>query len=174
MTSKGAASKPLHPATVHFPIAFIFLAVLLDVFSAVPLPKALETCLPSPHDSPQATYFLLSLGLLTSIPAVLSGVAQAKKTIAKQGLHEVDGTTIKLKFKALIGHALINDVVILGLTFVWWKRRSLPAGVLELWMLVTEVVLAAMQLFAAGIGGKLVYQFGFGLAMGGQKSVKSV
>jgi hypothetical protein len=140
--------------------------------------------LPVANDVHRASYFLLSAGLLTSIPAVTTGIGEAKKAIDKQGLYEKDGKTIKQKFKGVIAHAIANDVVILVLTYIWYTRRSQAkntiagklgmgsAGTAEaayapaFWMVVVEGVVAALLLFAANIGGSLTYNYGFGMAIG--------
>jgi uncharacterized membrane protein len=183
---KNPLKKPIHPAVIHAPIAFIGLAVGLDAlnaFSSV-LPNAISSSLPVTTDATRASYFLLSLGLLFSIPAVTTGVGEAKKAIDKQGLYEKDGKTIKQKFKGVIAHAIANDIVILVLAYVWWQRRSLAkqtlAGKVGLgslstpeaayvpatWMVVVELLMGALQLFAANIGGSLTYNYGFGMAIG--------
>ncbi|KAI7292103.1 hypothetical protein KC315_g19556, partial [Hortaea werneckii] len=110
---KNPLKKPIHPAAVHFPIAFIGLAAALDIlhFLSPQLPAAISGSLPIANDMTRASYFLLSLGLLASIPAITTGIGEAKKAIDKQGLYEKDGKTIKQKFKGVIAHAISNDIV---------------------------------------------------------------
>lgn len=90
---------------------------------------------------------------------------------------------MKAKAKVLVAHALINDVVIAVSAWVWWKRRN--ASALEYvkeglnpaayepqtWMVGASVVLGLMLVFAANLGGTLVYDYGMGLSMG-KKVVK--
>ncbi|KAK3113637.1 hypothetical protein LTR53_008877 [Teratosphaeriaceae sp. CCFEE 6253] len=186
---KNPLKKPIHPAVVHMPIAFISLAVGLDLANAfaASLPAFLASSLPIGNDATRASYFLLSLGLLFSIPAVTTGVGEAKKAIDKQGLYEKDGKTIKQKFKGVIAHAIANDIVIAVMTYIWYCRRSaskqtllgkvgLDAGSASsaqaayapvTWMLIVEALMGGLQLFAANIGGSLTYNYGFGMAIGG-------
>ncbi|TKA58754.1 hypothetical protein B0A55_12636 [Friedmanniomyces simplex] len=184
---KNPLKKPIHPAVVHMPIAFIGLAVGLDLanFLSASLPKALSASLPLANDATRASYFLLSLGLLFSIPAVTTGIGEAKKAIDKQGLYEKDGKTIKQKFKGVIAHAIANDIVIVVMTYIWYCRRSAAkqsllgkvglgsVGSAEaayapvMWMVVVEALMAALQLFSANIVGSLTYNYGFGMAIGG-------
>ena len=183
---RNPLKKPIHPAVVHAPIAFIGLAVALDIAHALTpsLPASITGQFPVATDMTRASYFLLSLGLLFSIPAVTTGVGEAKKAIDKQGLYEADGKTIKQKFKGVIAHAIANDIVIAVMTYVWWQRRSAAKATLAgklgvsalatpeaayapaFWMVVVEGLMGAMQLFAANIGGSLTYNYGFGMAIG--------
>lgn len=183
---RNPLKKPIHPAMVHMPIAFIGLAVALDIAHALTprLPVSITGSFPVATDMTRASYFLLSLGLLFSIPAVTTGIGEAKKAIDKQGLYEVDGKTIKQKFKGVIAHAIANDIVIAVMTYVWWQRRSAAKATLAgkigvsalstpeaayapaFWMVVVEGLMGAMQLFAANIGGSLTYNYGFGMAIG--------
>ncbi|KAK1816111.1 hypothetical protein LTR12_009451 [Friedmanniomyces endolithicus] len=184
---KNPLKKPIHPAVVHMPIAFISLAVGLDLanFFSSSLPNAISSALPIANDATRASYFLLSLGLLFSIPAVTTGVGEAKKAIDKQGLYEKDGKTIKQKFKGVIAHAIANDIVILVMAYIWYCRRSAAKQTLlgkvglgsvstaeaayapAMWMVVVEAMMGALQLFSANIGGSLTYNYGFGMAIGG-------
>ncbi|KAK4542909.1 hypothetical protein LTR36_006098 [Oleoguttula mirabilis] len=183
---KTPLKKPVHPAAVHFPIAFIGLAVGLDVLHALTprLPALITNSLPVANDLTRASYFLLSLGLLASIPAITTGIGEAKKAIDKQGLYERDGKTIKQKFKAVIAHAIANDIVIGLMTYIWYCRRSAAKNSLAgklgvgsvgtaeaayapvMWMVVVEALMGGLQLFAANIGGSLTYNYGFGMAIG--------
>ncbi|KAK0883366.1 hypothetical protein LTR87_002874 [Friedmanniomyces endolithicus] len=184
---KNPLKKPIHPAVVHMPIAFISLAVGLDLanFFSASLPNVISASLPIANDATRASYFLLSLGLLFSIPAVTTGVGEAKKAIDKQGLYEKDGKTIKQKFKGVIAHAIANDIVILVMAYIWYCRRSAAKQTLlgkvglgsvstaeaayapAMWMVVVEAMMGALQLFSANIGGSLTYNYGFGMAIGG-------
>ncbi|KAK0258088.1 hypothetical protein LTS09_007281 [Friedmanniomyces endolithicus] len=183
---KTPLKKPIHPAVVHMPIAFISLAVGLDLanFFSASLPNAISASLPIATDATRASYFLLSLGLLFSIPAVTTGIGEAKKAIDKQGLYEKDGKTIKQKFKGVIAHAIANDIVILVMAYIWYCRRSAAKQTLlgkvglgsvstaqaayapAMWMVVVEALMGALQLFSANIGGSLTYNYGFGMAIG--------
>ncbi|KAK0255440.1 hypothetical protein B0A54_10332 [Friedmanniomyces endolithicus] len=184
---KNPLKKPIHPAVVHMPIAFISLAVGLDLanFFSASLPNVISASLPIANDATRASYFVLSLGLLFSIPAVTTGVGEAKKAIDKQGLYEKDGKTIKQKFKGVIAHAIANDIVILVMAYIWYCRRSAAKQTLlgkvglgsvstaeaayapAMWMVVFEAMMGALQLFSANIGGSLTYNYGFGMAIGG-------
>ncbi|KAK5701209.1 hypothetical protein LTR17_022785 [Elasticomyces elasticus] len=184
---KNPLKKPIHPAVVHMPIAFIGLACALDVLNtfSTSLPGFISNNLLVANDATRASYYMLSLGLLFSIPAVTTGVGEAKKAIDKQGLYEKDGKTIKQKFKGVIAHAIANDIVIVVMAYIWYCRRSAAKQSLlgkvglssvatpeasyapAFWMVVLEALMGGLQLFSANIGGSLTYNYGFGMNIGG-------
>jgi hypothetical protein len=131
------------------------------------------------------------LGLVTSIPAVMSGGQQAVQMFAKQGMYEADGKTLKQKSKAVIAHAVTNDLVLAATTYVWWTRRQqanatlagkLGVGSLataeaayapQMWQVVAEVIAMGVLFFAASIGGALTYNYGVGFAPAGKSGKKA-
>ncbi|KAF2168567.1 hypothetical protein M409DRAFT_21317 [Zasmidium cellare ATCC 36951] len=172
--------KPVHPATVHFPISFLFLGFALDILNHVrtSLPSTLSNNLLSAAEMSKASYYLLSIGLISSIPAVVTGGREAVVMIAKQGMWDSDGktTTMKPKVKATIAHALMNDVVIAVSTYVWYSRRAAANNSLAgkvgaasaytpaTWMVIAEVVVTVLMMMAANVGGVLTYNFGVGFS----------
>lgn len=100
------------------------------------------------------------------------------KMIKSQGVYEQDGKTIKPKVKSVVVHALLNDIIVAGSAYSWWCRRQAssvgmlkeglnpvayePAG----WMVALSVVFGGLILFAANIGGTLVYNYGMGVGIG--------
>lgn len=126
-----------------------------------------------------------------AIPALVTGIREAAVAINKQGLYESDATgtsvTMREKFKAMIAHAVFNDVVVGVTTYVWYQRRQnakntlagkLGVGTLstgyaayspDTWMVVTEGFLFVGLMMAANIGGVLAYNFGMGQSIGAAK-----
>lgn len=150
------------------------------------MPNAITSSLPPSTDLTRASYYLLSLGLITAIPAVVTGGGEAVKMFSKQGMYEADGKTLKTKSKATIAHAVTNDLVLAASTYVWWTRRQQAndtlAGKLgvgsvstpeaayapQSWQVVVEVLALGLLFFAASIGGALVYNYGVGFAPAGK------
>ncbi|KAF1988827.1 hypothetical protein K402DRAFT_461748 [Aulographum hederae CBS 113979] len=177
-----SSEHPVHPATVHFPLAFLTLSYGLDIYHAIApnLPSSLTNLLPSATELTRGSYYLLSLGLLSSIPAVMSGGQQAFMMISKQGLYDTSTSgkkVIKPKVQTTIAHALANDVVLAISAYSWWVRRQnaaasmagkvgIPTGAAayapETWMVGVSAVLAVGLVFAANLGGTLVYNYGVG------------
>ncbi|EDU41165.1 hypothetical protein L13192_00753 [Pyrenophora tritici-repentis] len=164
-------SKPLHPATVHFPITAALATAALDVvyFLSQYGPtativastfKSLDIAL-SPSLFPVLSYYTTILTLLFSIPAVLTGIPQMLPLIQR------DGFKTK-KAQIAVAHAAINYLTIGGAAYNWWTRREntgfLPS---EMNILVSSVLAMPATVFAAGLGGSLVYVYGMGMGGGG-------
>lgn len=106
----------------------------------------------------------------------------------KQGMYEADGKTLKTKSKAVIAHAITNDLVLAVTTYLWWTRRSQATDTLagklgvgsvataeaayapQLWQVLAEVVAMGVLFFAASIGGALTYNYGVGFSAAGKGS----
>lgn len=176
---------------MHFPISFLALSYGLDAaYAARPnLPAQITSLLPSNSDLTRASYYLLSLGLLTMLPAIVSGGQQAIALFARQGIYEADGKTVKVKSKAVIAHAVVNDVVLALGTWVWWQKRSAAAESIansvageKIGSVLTDAAAYAPEnsqvlvglltlgllFFGANIGGSLTYLYGVGFAPGGK------
>lgn len=174
------SSRPIHPATVHFPIAFLFAAYALDILHTYrhSLPASAQNALLGPNDITRSSYYLLSLGLVTAIPAVVTGGRELITMIQKQGMYEADGATVKLKVKATIAHAVANDIVLAVSTYIWYSRRSqvnnTVAGTISgtataayapsSLFVLAEAVTLGLLLMGANIGGTLTYNYGVGFS----------
>lgn len=182
--------KPIHPATVHFPISFLFLSFTLDILHSTraSLPTSLQNSLLGPHDLTSAAHSLLSLGLLTAIPAVVTGGRELITMIQKQGMYESDGVTVKTKVKATIAHAVAMDVLLAVSSWIWYSRRQVSEG-MEMKestddsavyahstsFVVAEFLTLGLLLLGANIGGTLTYNYGVGfssLSKAGKKDGK--
>lgn len=187
--------KPIHPATVHFPISFLFLSFTLDILHSTraSLPTSLQNSLLGPHDLTSAAHSLLSLGLLTAIPAVVTGGRELVTMIQKQGMYESDGVTVKTKVKATIAHAVAMDVLLAVSSWIWYSRRRgdvVSEGGMDLEksttddsavyahstsFVVAEFLTLGLLLLGANIGGTLTYNYGVGfssLSKAGKKDGK--
>lgn len=194
--TRKTMGKPIHPATVHFPISFLFLSFTLDILHSTraSLPTSLQNSLLGPHDLTSAAHSLLSLGLLTAIPAVVTGGRELITMIQKQGMYESDGVTVKTKVKATIAHAVAMDVLLAVSSWIWYSRRrgdvvlSEGGGGLDLKestdaavyahstsFVVAEFLTLGLLLLGANIGGTLTYNYGVGfssLSKAGKKDGK--
>ncbi|KAI4617226.1 uncharacterized protein J4E87_008466 [Alternaria ethzedia] len=170
-------SHPTHPATVHFPITTTFLTGALDAvyFLSKYAPtagavastfKTLDIAI-NPSIFPLLSYYTTLLTLLFSAPAVATGMYEFIPLVKRDGL--------KSK-KAQVGalHAVINDVTVLGAAFNWWTRRSNPGMVpSDTNILVSSVIALPATMFAAYLGGSLVYVYGMGFRGGQAKAKKA-
>ena len=136
--------ESFHPLVVHFPIALLLTALLLDA-SALALKR--------PHLH-RVALWNLCLGTLGAGTAVLTGlqaedVAKHSFEIWKvMGLHERLGITT-----LILG--LMNCGLRLG------KRDRLTSR-LRAMSLALMVAMASTLIFGAYLGGRLVYEFGVG------------
>jgi len=178
---------PVHPATVHFPIAFNTLAWGLDILYALTTtwvkPNFLTTRFGSPStllDITRISYFLLCAGLITTVPAIMSGNIQLVGMIKKNGgPWEKDAagkqkSTMVPRIKAAITHAIVNDLVFVANIYSWYLRKD-KEGAVNLGKIPTETnmiisaVLLPFLMLAAKMGGALVYNHGVGLNLGRKK-----
>ncbi|KAH7093318.1 hypothetical protein FB567DRAFT_172403 [Paraphoma chrysanthemicola] len=159
-------SHPAHPATVHFPITTTFLTGALDAvyFASTYAPTATAVASAfktfdiqiQPSLFPTLSYYTTILTLLFSAPAVATGVQQLMPTIQRDGF-----SSKKAKVGAL--HAVLNDITVVGALYNWWSRRSNPGLVPSNENILISTVLAVPTvLFAAYLGGSLVYIHGMG------------
>lgn len=74
----GGLCHPLHPAIVHFPLAFFMLAFSIDSLGLV-YPKTVQNYLPPPLSVVslfESGRWMHILGIATSLPAVVTGAAE--------------------------------------------------------------------------------------------------
>lgn len=130
------------------------------------IPATALSYLPEPTELTIISYYALSAGLLSGVAAVLTGVVSASRMMTKQGsILEADKKTVKPKFKTLFAHAALNDIALLAGVGYWWVRRQAggPVYVPEIRLLGLGGAVVAVQLFAARLGGTLVYGYGAGI-----------
>jgi len=171
------SSHPSHPATVHWPLALLTTAYGLDVlYPILPiLPTTLLSYLPAGPEVARCSYYALSAGLLASLPAVVTGIANAAQSFKAQGMYEADGKTLKKKTKVIIAHAVSNDLVIAVSAYIWWSKRQATTLTYapETWMVLLSALLGVGILFAANLGGSLIYNYGMGVSIGKGKGKSS-
>jgi len=169
----GSNSHPVHPATVHFPLAFFTAANFLNiVYAATLYVPALV-----PFNNDQANigaitilgYFINVAGIITSIPSLLTGFAELYAMIKKRGLYTTDKQsgrkTIEPVVKTALTHAGLNDVVVGGAIYHWLMERDRPHEDYRPYrhQLVLSAGALVMTLYAAYLGGSLIYTHGVGV-----------
>ncbi|KAF1831963.1 hypothetical protein BDW02DRAFT_571537 [Decorospora gaudefroyi] len=170
-------SHPTHPATVHFPITTTLLTAGLDavyflstwgptstiVASAF---KTLDIAI-NPSLFPLLSYYTTLLTLLFSAPAVATGAYELMPLIKRDGLNSK-------KAKVGVLHAMVNDVTVVGAAWNWWTRRDAPGFMpSNLNVVVSSLVALPATLFAAYLGGSLVYNYGMGFRGSQAKAKKA-
>lgn len=131
-------------------------------------------------DITRLSYFLLCAGLITTVPAIMSGNIQLVGMIKKNGgPWEKDATgkqknTMVPRIKATITHAIVNDLVFVVNLYSWYLRKDKEGAVnlgkvpSETNMIISAVLLPFLMI-AAKIGGSLTYNHGVGLNLGRKK-----
>jgi uncharacterized membrane protein len=107
-------------------------------------------------------------GILTALPALVSGAFEAYAMISAKGF-DLSNPVIK----TTLIHAGLNDLAILGAIYNWLSKRTHEDFVPEEGnVLISSLMLSAVA-YAAFLGGGLVYTHGVGVQrMGKGKMMK--
>ena len=143
--------ESVHPLVVHFPIALLLTAVLLDV-------AALFLKRPAIH---RIALWNLSLGTIGAAVAVLTGLEA--EDIAK---HSFEIWQVIELHKRLGITTLILGIMVSA--FRWSKRDQLSRRA-RLVTLAAMIGMASTVSTGAYLGGRLVYEFGVGGRFGADK-----
>ena len=133
-----------HPLVVHFPIALLVTAVLLEL-------TALVCTRPTLH---RVALWNLTLGTLAAGAAVYSGLRAEEIARHSFEIEQVMELHERLGIATLIGGGLIT-------AFRWLKRDQLSRRV-RLGVVVLLLVMLSTLTYGAHLGGRLVYEFGVG------------
>lgn len=125
-------------------------------------------------------YFLLCAGLVSTVPAIMSGNIQLVGMIKKNGgpwEKDEEGkqkSTMVPRIKVAITHALVNDFVFLVNLYSWYTRRSTAdrvniGNVPSTLNMGISAALLPLLMASAKAGGTLVYNHGVGLKLGRKK-----
>ena len=131
----------IHPAVVHFPIAFLLGGVVLDLFG-----RHSEAAVAA------ATYLFLA-GLATAAVAAATGVVS---------YYTVPGNHTEQAHRRIYWHigAMVTAVVMFAVVcFVHWQHPSVVSPAIR----GLGLAAAAILIFGGYVGGKLVYQGGLGI-----------
>jgi len=129
----------LHPALVHFPIGVITLVLILELVTVVLGRRELEP----------AGLWVLAFGVLSLIPAAVSGLLRADSMTVSAGIYYPVELHRNLAFLVLF-----LCLVALAIRF---KARNNFAGALRWIYLAIMAVAAGLIGFVGHLGGKMVY-----------------
>ena len=144
--------ESVHPLVVHFPIALLLTALLLDVV-------ALGLKRPGLH---RVALWNLSLGTIGAAVAVRTGLWAAEIAKHTFEIHQVMELHRKLGIATLV-------LGILVVTWRLWKRDRLGVRARAV-TLVLMLAIAGTLGYGAHLGGRLVYEFGVGGSFGSSDS----
>lgn len=147
----------LHVVVVHFPIALIALAPLLDLGCLVFRDRVWL-------DRAASTMYLM--GTLTAGAAYLLGERAAEAVVSMTPAAE--SVLADHEAQAVITLAVLTVVTLLRLTVTWLARndRRIKVGIFRLLALPAAVAALAMLALTADLGGTLVYSHGVGVEVG--------
>ncbi|KAL2357781.1 hypothetical protein BJ546DRAFT_1057425 [Cryomyces antarcticus] len=143
-----APPHPIHPATVHFPIAFLSLSYMLDNFHAAytrtPLSSFMTVSSATMSEMSRIAHYSNVLGIITAMPAAATGVAEMlamwkTNSLKEKIVRESDGKVVYDGYNPKSG---LNETL---------SALTLPA-----------------LLFSAFLGGKMVYEYGVGVQRQGE------
>lgn len=167
------SSHPVHPATVHLPLTFLVAACGLDIaqhtflsFPALAKPllaiigsastAQVSPVIPLVHSMSQLSYLATLAFIITSMPALSTGIFELLALIQARGLED------RVTKVALI-HAGLNDVALVGMIYNWLSRRNREAVLSKGSNVLVSASLLLGGLYAAYLGGSLVYSHGVGV-----------
>lgn len=174
------SSHPLHPATVHFPIAFLTVSYALDVaYGLSTFPQtanyARQVYDLAPHlgDIARFSFGTTTLGFATAIPAVVTGVVELYGMVKRQDVinklqksKDIADTSRRLhpKIKIGIAHAWLNYVGLAMAGYNWWTRRSTVMNAPSDTNIIVSGFGLVLLFGAAYLGAQLVFGYGAGVA----------
>jgi len=180
----GMNSHPIHPSTVHLPIAFLLASSVLDFanYAATSSSVVVSTFSAiaglfsnSPRLNDYGVIYHLSLfgyvstiaGIVTSLPALSSGLVEGYALLSAN-----DYDLSKPKVKTTIIHAALNDLAIAAAVYqVVSKSKSvgyMPSG----GNIAISGLLLGGVAYSAYLGGGLVYEHGVGVQRQGHGKVE--
>jgi len=179
---------PAHPAFVHFPLAFLFAAQLSDIAYGVFTHPATTKLAANVYDaSPYLTdisrlaHLFNIIGLVSAIPAVLTGGVELFKLLQRQDMpakiknasagatKESAEQTLSVakrshpKVKAAFLHAASADLVVAGAAYNWYTKRNAAAVAPSDFNVLVSAATALLLCLVGVLGGKLVYDHGVGV-----------
>jgi uncharacterized membrane protein len=171
---------------VHFPIAFLSSSQILDTTyfltthaRTAPLVASIYNIKPYLSDITRTSHLFLALGLLTAVPAIITGGYEITQLLSRQAVADkiaaADGAQGKKKViqqthpkvKMAFLHAIVMDIVVAGAAFNWWSRRSAPAGVPSDLNVLIAAVTGFFFMGAGSLGAQLVFNHGVGVHAAG-------
>ncbi|KAF2765465.1 hypothetical protein EJ03DRAFT_279975, partial [Teratosphaeria nubilosa] len=174
-------SHPVHPAIVHYPVAFLSTAYSLDALYGLTaasqtssLHKPLARLTPFLPQVAQFAFASHVIGIISGVPAMTSGTAEFWELYKKGGINRVDKEAVtnpgksgkevvdrSITYGAL--HGVLNTVAFAVSSYAIYARYRIPGFVPgRASILLSGLTLPGVALSAA-LGGELVYGKGVGV-----------
>jgi uncharacterized membrane protein len=188
MNQTTSHAHPAHPAFVHFPLAFLFAAQTCDIIYGVFTHPATTKLAANVYDaSPFLTdigrlgHLFNIIGLVTAIPAVLTGGVELFKLLQRQDMpaklknasagatKESAEQTLSVakrahpKVKVAFLHAAAADLVVAGAAYNWYTKRGAAAVAPNDVNVMVSAATALLLALTGVLGGKMVFDHGVGV-----------
>ncbi|ORY28147.1 hypothetical protein BCR39DRAFT_559641 [Naematelia encephala] len=175
-TPDKALGHPIHPSTVHWPIAFLSASFGIVSLNLVPsaIISPLSKILPPLSTLPALAHYAAAAGVLTAIPSIVTGLGEGYemfraqvdskgdwRTVVSDAWNMVDDGGRKLHMTAK--HASMNDAVVLLAAANWFHGYKYPTQALPLINTILSAISLPALLYSAMIGGRLVYEYAVGV-----------
>jgi uncharacterized membrane protein len=181
------------------PLSFLFAAQACDILYAVSsnpntasLARSVYDVTPYITDIGRLSYLFNVIGLITAVPAVLTGGQQLWMMLQRQDVpaklknaaSEPNDAVGKAKasasvasrshpkLKVAFAHAALNDLVVAGAAYNWWAKSSSKAYAPTDLNVLISAVSAPLLGYAGFLGAKMVFDYGVGVDMRGAWSSK--
>jgi uncharacterized membrane protein len=138
-------------------------------------------------DIGRLSYLLNIFGLITAVPAVITGGLQFFALLQRQDVPaklknaasdsndaatkaKASASVVKRshpKIKVAFAHAVLNDLVLAGAAYNWWSKSTAKAFAPTDLNVLISAATAPLLGYAGYLGGKLVYGYGVGVDMRG-------
>ena len=139
---------PLHPLTVHFPVALLISSLIFAILSLIVKSKE--------NMFIQLFKWNLFLGALASLVAVITGLIEETGLVHNETIHEL------LELHKIFGFIIAGVAVILSVWFII-RNSKLRGTELKVMILILAITVGTLG-YSAHLGGKMVYENGAGVA----------
>ncbi len=138
----------LHPMIIHFPIASLLIALALEGLYVVTKRETLKS----------SAVLMLHISALTAIFAVVSGY------IASDALgHDAPGHDLVHQHRNVM---LTMSIILVILSAVVLKVKEIREGSLRKWLFPALLLVSAVLVYGADMGGHMVFEKGIGVKTG--------
>jgi uncharacterized membrane protein len=162
---------------VHYPLTFFLTASLLDITAFLSNRNLVDTAtfakIVTPENVPvlnTLSYFCTVAGLLTSIPTLITGVAEGYNVLFGGSIPSEDVKPGKLHpiAKMTIAHAWLNYASVAGAIYNWLTRRNVAGHSASGSNAIISALIMGALGYSAFLGGTLVYTRGMGVQRMGE------
>jgi len=178
-------SHPIHPSTVHWPVALLTTSFAIDGLDLVSrkglIPSSISSMLPPMSGLRVTSHYMCSIGTVMAGISVVTGLAELYEMWRVNALNKGNKETAKETLKGdneklwtTIRHASVNDIGIIISAYNWYTRhRAVTSNALPINNLWLSLVGLGAIMYGGYLGGHLTYALGVGVQRQGSAAEKS-